>query len=368
MTVNLSAVILTSIGSLFLMKSPMTATQMLWVNMIMDSLGSLALATETPHEGLLDRAPAKKNEFMVSSKMQKHVVGQALYQLIVLFVFLFAGPTFILETDSNMQLYGWGLSYCFNGPVTVSPAVNYTTLPLNPDNYLANKSPDVYLISGLVNGFSNNTEIVSAANATWCTNLFGGNNDLADAYNYVLNQQFSTTHYTVIFNTFVFMQLMNQICCRIIDDDYNIFFRISTNYMFFVIFLIEAASQVIIVMVTGPVFKVVYKGLGGYHWGICIGFSVITFVINILLKFCPDMNFACDENSGDKSVEQSFAGNIKGNSKIKQASLPGNRGSQKRGSLRKEGSKNQPKQEGDKQPSMKGDHVKLSVVGNENQA
>ena len=44
----------------------------------MDSLGSLALATEMPKPSLLDRAPYKRSDYIISRKMVKHVLGMAL--------------------------------------------------------------------------------------------------------------------------------------------------------------------------------------------------------------------------------------------------------------------------------------------------
>ena len=61
------------VGATVGQRSPLTAIQMLWVNMIMDSLGSLALASEKPTEKLLDRPPIKKTEFIISRKMFKHI-------------------------------------------------------------------------------------------------------------------------------------------------------------------------------------------------------------------------------------------------------------------------------------------------------
>lgn len=71
LSVNVVACTLVFIGSITGAESPLSAIQMLWVNMIMDSLGSLALATESPHRGLLDREPARKNEFMVNKVNKK---------------------------------------------------------------------------------------------------------------------------------------------------------------------------------------------------------------------------------------------------------------------------------------------------------
>jgi magnesium-transporting ATPase (P-type) len=53
-------------GSVILKDSPLNAVQMLWVNLIMDTLGALALATEHPSEEILKRAPYKKNNNIVT--------------------------------------------------------------------------------------------------------------------------------------------------------------------------------------------------------------------------------------------------------------------------------------------------------------
>jgi len=71
--------------------SPLQAIQLLWVNLIMDSLASLALATEEPKEDLLHRPPYRKREYIISQKMVKHILGQAFFQAIILFVFVFGG-------------------------------------------------------------------------------------------------------------------------------------------------------------------------------------------------------------------------------------------------------------------------------------
>ena len=75
MTVNVVALITSFIGSVILMDSPLAAIQLLWVNLIMDSLASLALATEQPHDGLLNRPPYRKKEYIISPKMVKHILG-----------------------------------------------------------------------------------------------------------------------------------------------------------------------------------------------------------------------------------------------------------------------------------------------------
>jgi len=47
--------------------------------MIMDSLGALALATEAPNAGLLERPPYRREEYIISRKMMKHIIAISIY-------------------------------------------------------------------------------------------------------------------------------------------------------------------------------------------------------------------------------------------------------------------------------------------------
>ena len=64
---------------------------MLWVNLIMDTLASLALATEQPTANLLLRKPYGRTKPLISRTMLKNIVGQTIFQLVVTFYFLFHG-------------------------------------------------------------------------------------------------------------------------------------------------------------------------------------------------------------------------------------------------------------------------------------
>ena len=72
-------------------ESPLRAIQMLWVNLIMDTLASLALATEPPTEDLLNRKPYGRHQALISPLMMKSIVLHAVYQIIVVLALLFAG-------------------------------------------------------------------------------------------------------------------------------------------------------------------------------------------------------------------------------------------------------------------------------------
>ena len=73
---------------------------MLWVNLIMDTLASLALATELPTPELLLRKPYGRTSPLISATMAKNILGQSLYQLTVVFGILFYGDK-IFDIESG---------------------------------------------------------------------------------------------------------------------------------------------------------------------------------------------------------------------------------------------------------------------------
>jgi Ca2+ transporting ATPase len=66
LSVNVVAMFIVFFGSVILKDSPLNAVQMLWVNLIMDTLGALALATEPPSDEILTRQPYKKDNAIVT--------------------------------------------------------------------------------------------------------------------------------------------------------------------------------------------------------------------------------------------------------------------------------------------------------------
>uniref|UniRef100_A0A914MHA5 Calcium-transporting ATPase n=1 Tax=Meloidogyne incognita TaxID=6306 RepID=A0A914MHA5_MELIC len=89
LTVNVVAVTIAFVGACSIKNLPFRAVQMLWVNLIMDTLASLALATEMPTEDLLKRKPYGRTKSLISRTMVKNIIGHAIYQLSVLFGLLF---------------------------------------------------------------------------------------------------------------------------------------------------------------------------------------------------------------------------------------------------------------------------------------
>ncbi|KAK5614156.1 Plasma membrane calcium-transporting ATPase 4 [Crenichthys baileyi] len=114
LTVNVVAVIVAFTGACITQDSPLKAVQMLWVNLIMDTLASLALATEPPTESLLLRKPYGREKPLISRTMMKNILGHAVFQLIIIFTMLFAGEKFF-DIDSGR-----------NSPLHSPPSEHYT--------------------------------------------------------------------------------------------------------------------------------------------------------------------------------------------------------------------------------------------------
>lgn len=80
--------------------APLTAVQLLWVNMIMDTLGALALATEPPQDELMKRSPVGRTGNFISNVMWRNILGQSFYQFIIIWylqtqgkgIFMLDGP------------------------------------------------------------------------------------------------------------------------------------------------------------------------------------------------------------------------------------------------------------------------------------
>lgn len=103
LTVNVTAVVLTFVTAISNNQesSVLTAVQLLWVNLIMDTLAALALATDPPQESVLDRKPERRGSSIISITMWKMIMGQAIYQLVITFL-LYYGSTAILSYDDEL--------------------------------------------------------------------------------------------------------------------------------------------------------------------------------------------------------------------------------------------------------------------------
>nr|XP_023897194.1 calcium-transporting ATPase 4, plasma membrane-type-like [Quercus suber] len=101
LTVNVVALMLNFICACVSGSTPLTTVQMLWVNLIMDTLGALALATEPPHEGLMKRPPVGRDVKFITRIMWRNIVGQSIFQILVLLIFQLKGKQLLKLTGSD---------------------------------------------------------------------------------------------------------------------------------------------------------------------------------------------------------------------------------------------------------------------------
>ncbi|KAI7847434.1 hypothetical protein BDC45DRAFT_575837 [Circinella umbellata] len=104
LTVNVAAVVISFVSAVTSNKaeSVLSAVQLLWINLIMDTLAALALATERPTKELLDRKPASKHAHLINYRMVKMILGQALFQIIVNLAAVYAGHTIFQVKDKHV--------------------------------------------------------------------------------------------------------------------------------------------------------------------------------------------------------------------------------------------------------------------------
>ena len=88
-----AALTISIIGSFSGYPSPLKPVQLLWVNLIMDTMGALALGTEHPTMELLDRRPYSRDCSLISHKMWRSIFTQAALQLVVLMILLYSGAS-----------------------------------------------------------------------------------------------------------------------------------------------------------------------------------------------------------------------------------------------------------------------------------
>ncbi|CVK91893.1 probable calcium P-type ATPase NCA-3 (Ca2+-transporting ATPase) [Fusarium proliferatum] len=96
-TVNITAVLLSFVTSMYddKMEPILKAVQLLWINLIMDTMAALALATDPPTDSILDRPPQPKSAPLITLNMWKMIIGQSIFQVVVVLVLYFAGDSIL---------------------------------------------------------------------------------------------------------------------------------------------------------------------------------------------------------------------------------------------------------------------------------
>merc|ERR1719361_2919052 len=171
-------------------QNPLTAVQLLWVNLIMDTMAALALATEHPTRELLQRNPFQKDSHLITQVLWRFVLGHSVLQLGVLIALTFAGDLIL-------------------------PSLKDEEIDEDTNRY--------------------------------------------------------EERMTVVFNTFVWFQIFNEINARKVNNERNVFDGILSNSIFWFIITITVVLQVILVQVPGLSDFANTKPLDIVEWAFCIG-------------------------------------------------------------------------------------------------
>ena len=261
LTVCSFIVICSCIGS----QTPIRSIQMLWIDLIMDSLATLALATEPPHDDLLKRKPTKRHENIINSNMIRHVCFQTALQFIILMAIYLFGPRFIQEQDLSRIAENEMILKCFGvlpGGMTEPNKIIYGIKTYWPNYIEINRN---LADRGMCGEYSNY-------------------DNLSKAFKLYKKNHGAPVQFTMIFNVFVLYTLFNQLNCRVVDGNKNIFVRIGNNPLFIIIEIFEFAVQFIIIEFCNVIFKATRNGLTVYQWGICILLSASSLLLDFILK------------------------------------------------------------------------------------
>ena len=107
LTINVVALLSVLLGAFFGTSLPLTVTQMLWVNLIMDTFAALALASIAPSMDVMNEKPRKRTDFIITPAMRNNILGVGLAFLAILMGLLvyFKGLPDGLQADGEMNIH-----------------------------------------------------------------------------------------------------------------------------------------------------------------------------------------------------------------------------------------------------------------------
>jgi calcium-translocating P-type ATPase len=266
LTVNIVALVLVFVAAAAGFGQPLTAVQMLWVNLIMDTLGALALGTEKPTDELLNRRPYRRNAMLISRPMMRNMAFQSAFQLILLFTLLFAGASLFsvrsMSTDPCFE-------YSSSSTATISNSSGGTMQCSDWKDYCNGQGDDCYEESH-TNGDGNSFYFSDYTNfkdkCLTCT-------------------KHDYTHGTIIFNAFIWCQIFNEYTSRNLLDEWNPLAGLNGNFMFLYVSLFSIGSQIIIVEF-GEEFTST-SPLTLNQWLITIALGAIGLLVGVIMRFVP---------------------------------------------------------------------------------
>ncbi|GLC43787.1 hypothetical protein PLESTB_000907900 [Pleodorina starrii] len=310
LTVNFVALVIAFFGAVIDGHEPLNVLQLLWVNLIMDTMGALALATEDPNPELLLMKPYGREENLITRVMWKHILVQGCYQLFWMFFILYGVPKFLTASKFNGRYdiesrEKWWLRECNTTLTATNKAqlcsiMNYCGFPYDEPDSISINSPSCALYP-LWRNATIATFVPSDARTAMCDYAAaklgaGGECDLYKAWSSAEKKMKDdyTAHtddeyrpaLSVLFNTFIFCQVFNEINARRINDEYTIFVGLLTNPIFVGVIAITIVFQVMIInvpFINSKFFKV--QPLTWQEWLITVAIGFCAIPLSLITRF-----------------------------------------------------------------------------------
>ena len=269
-TCNLAALVTILLGTIFLTESPLSATQLLWINLIMDTLGAIALATAPPLASIIHEPPQTVSSTIVTKTIWRQIYGVALWMCAVMFIVIWLGRT----------LYG----------------LDYEKDVQTTDGCPADE------VTGEVPETCNQLEQALA----------------------------KKTHMTLIFTSFVFLQWWNYFNCRVVGAaEYNIFKKPLNSWTFIGVLALIFAVQLSACDWFTLLFETV--ALDGQQFGQCVVTGATVLIVAFALKLTPQewvekLPIKVDENEvmgGESALMGMYESQAKGPVRFSMAGTDG---------------------------------------------
>lgn len=143
LTVNLAASSLALIGPFIGVPSPITVIQMLWINMVMDTLAGLAFSYEAPKIEYMKEKPKKRDEMIINRYMFNEIIVSGLYLLIICLLFLKLPNIKSLFTNDSHFMTAFFTLFIF---LAVNNLFNARTHRLNIFSHIKENKPFILII------------------------------------------------------------------------------------------------------------------------------------------------------------------------------------------------------------------------------
>jgi len=279
LTVNLVALTLVFVAACSGTLTPLNAVQMLWVNLIMDTMGALALATEPPLDSMMERRPYNRDTSLVSKPMWRNILVQTVFQLIVVFVLLFAGA----------ELFGikkgeWCMRWKVDGSGVWDAATGLKVADEDSVSYSLTCQDFKSYCDGSFNGECfENTHVYEGSSPPLYFNFKDSLQDFED--DCLKCNYHDYTHGSIIFNAFIFCQIFNEYTSRDIFDKWNFLDGLEKNYVFLGVSVFSIGAQVFMIEAGGHFVKTTHLTVS--QWFITMAVGAIGLLFGVAMRFIP---------------------------------------------------------------------------------